>query len=79
MKIGKTNASLIFIYIESLNWAVCAMTGTSFGDVTPQTDYEVLLSVVMMVLGATFYGKIFADFESIMYVTRTEKLEKRLE
>ena len=64
-------------YILALEWAVSSMTGSCFGDVIPMTDIEVLASVIIMVIGSTFYGQIFADFESIIYVSRMEKLEKK--
>ena len=53
------------------------MTGNSFGDVTPYTNMEIIVATIMMVMGATFYGKIFADFESLMILTRSDKIEKR--
>ena len=64
-------------YILALEWAVSSMTGSCFGDVVPMTDIEVFASVIIMVIGSTFYGQIFADFESIIYVSRMEKLEKK--
>lgn len=65
-------------YVLALEWAVSSMTGSCFGDVTPTTNLEVLTSVIIMVIGSTFYCQIFADFETIIYVSRMEKLEKKL-
>jgi len=64
-------------YVLAMEWAVSTMTGTCFGDVVPMTSIEIFASVIIMVVGSTFYGQIFADFEAIIYVSRFEKLEKR--
>lgn len=63
-------------YMLALEWSVSTMTGTCFGDVNPTTDLEILAAVMIMIIGSTFYCQIFADFETIIYVLRLEKLEK---
>lgn len=63
-------------YILALEWAVSTMTGTCFGDVFPTTDIEIFATVIIMVIGSTFYCQIFADFETIIYVLRLENLQK---
>ena len=65
-------------YILALEWAVSSMTGSCFGDVVPTTKIEIFASVIIMIIGSTFYCQIFADFETIIYITRFEKLEKKL-
>lgn len=50
-----------------------AMTGNSFGTVTPKTRYEMIDGTIVMVLGATFYGKIFADFGSLIWLMNQEE------
>ena len=64
-------------YVLGLEWAVSTMTGSCFGDVFPTSDIEIFASVLIMVIGSTFYCQIFADFETIIYILRLEKLEKR--
>lgn len=71
------NETIVTKYIFSASWAVSTMTGNSYGDVTPQTMPEMILSLVMMVLGASFYGKLFADFATIMEIVRADKVEKK--
>ena len=68
---------LIDTYLDSLVWAVSAMTGASYGDVTPNTSQEIVISVMMLVIGASFYGKVFADFEKIIQINKLEKIEKK--
>ena len=64
-------------YVLGLEWAVSTMTGSCFGDVFPTSNLEIFASVLIMVIGSTFYCQIFADFETIIYILRLEKLEKR--
>ncbi len=53
------------------------MTGCSFGDVVPVTYNESLIATIMMVFGATFYGKVFGDFEALMQLTRGDIVFKK--
>ena len=49
------------------------MTGCSFGDVSPRTFYEMLITLFIHLVGAAFLAKIFADFASLMYLLGIEK------
>ena len=64
-------------YISSLSWGVATMTGCSFGDVSPGNFLENFITMIMMVFGASFYGKIFADFESILAFMHGDSSEKK--
>jgi len=71
------DASLTRKYIDAVFGAVCAMSGNSFGDVTPQTTNERVVAIITMVIGATAYAKIFSDFEYIVSSLGKEKKELR--
>jgi len=53
------------------------MTGNSFGDVTPQNTQEEFISVLIMVLGASVFAKVFSDFEYIISMLGREKQQHR--
>lgn len=55
------------------------MTGNSFGYVTPRGVIETSIALLFMVLGACFSAMIFADFESLMDLTRSAEVEKKIE
>ena len=76
LRTKRDKLAIIDKYLDSFVWAVSAMTGASFGDVTPNTEFEIVLSIIMMILGASFYGKVFADFEKIIHIYLKDKLEK---
>lgn len=39
------------------------MIGSSFGDVSPTNELEIVLTIIVMLSGSTFYCKIFSDLE----------------
>ena len=53
-----------------------AITGNSFGFAIPESDIEDFVSTIFMALGAAFLAMVFADFESLMNLTRSESIEK---
>lgn len=53
------------------------MLGGSFGDVTPKTTYEIIISIIMMLVGAIFYAKIFAEFEKITFMRARESIMRK--
>jgi hypothetical protein len=56
-------SDLLKSYIYSFSWAVEAMTGNSFGEVTPKTVNEMVCATVFILLGAFVYSKIYAGFD----------------
>jgi len=66
---------LLSIYILSLNWGVCCMSGATYGDIYPASIAEMWVAVIFMVLGATFYAKVFGDFVGIIDILRSEFTE----
>lgn len=53
------------------------MTGCSYGDVTPRSFNEVIVSLVIYVVGACILAKVFGDFASLMYLLSIEKAQER--
>ena len=72
-----SSAGLVEHYIYSVSWAICTMTGNSFGDVSPKTDWEMVVSLVIMVLGVTFYAKTISDLQGLLYFINSAKIENR--
>ena len=38
------------------------MTSIGYGDILPLTDYEKIVALFVMILGASVYGEIFGKF-----------------
>ena len=63
--------------MNSLSWATYVLTGTSFNDVYPVSNNEFTLTLLLMVMGALIYGKMFGDFEKAMHLLNHEKHLKK--
>ena len=68
-----TNAPNVQKYIDSSVWAVSTLTGCSFGDVTPRTVNEIIVSLLVFLTGMILLAIIFSDFASLMYLLDIEK------
>ena len=53
------------------------MTGSSFGDIIPYTNYEIFLTILTMLIGVGFYGNLFGSFEQILTLLRSDMMEKK--
>lgn len=69
--------NLINLYLNSLSWGTYVLTGTSFNDIHPVNKTEIGLSLILLVMGALIYGKIFGDFEKAMHLINQEKHIKK--
>ena len=72
---GKEDADFGNKYVDSLLWAVTTMAGCSFGDVTSITYFEMIMSILFFLVGASALAKVFADFASLMYLLSIEKTQ----
>jgi len=64
-------------YIDSCLWAVSTLTACSFGDVTPRTLEEVLLSLVTLLAGVLMIAMIFSDFANLMYLLDADRAQAK--
>jgi len=63
--------------MDSCLWAVSTLVACSFGDVTPRTLQEVILSLVTLLVGVMLIAMIFSDFASLMYLLDIERSQAR--
>ena len=45
-------------YIYSLYWAITTIVTVGYGDITPQNEYEILVTICIEVVGAAVFGYI---------------------
>ena len=64
-------------YVDASLWCMSTITGSSFGDVTPETRAEKILALIMMPMGAIFFVKIFSDFVEILGLNQSEERETK--
>lgn len=72
-----SDASILIKYTYATDWAVGALTGCNFADVTPQTLQEVILTIIIFLMGILLLAKIFSDFASLFYLLDTENSQAK--
>ncbi len=70
-------ASPIKQYILSLYWAVTTMATIGYGDITPKRNVEYISTIIIMLLGASFYAFIIGNIASLISELDTAKLNYR--
>ena len=48
-------------YLVALYWAITSLATVGYGDITPNTNAEVVLAMVVMISGTTFFGALTAS------------------
>lgn len=64
-------------YVEALMYSVSALTGCAVGIIYPSTYMEVILTIIIMVIGATMFAKVFADFGALMYLFSEANIQNK--
>eukprot|EP00930_Biecheleria_cincta_P001400 TRINITY_DN102540_c0_g1_i1.p1 TRINITY_DN102540_c0_g1~~TRINITY_DN102540_c0_g1_i1.p1 ORF type:complete len:685 (+),score=114.50 TRINITY_DN102540_c0_g1_i1:23-2056(+) len=53
-------------YVVAVYWSMTTLTTVGYGDITPTTDKERLLTIVAMVVGGAFYGIVVGSISSLV-------------
>jgi len=53
-------------YLAAWYWSMTTLTTVGYGDITPSTNTERLLTIFAMVIGASFYGYVVGSIASII-------------
>lgn len=68
---------VIDVYAASLYWAVATMSTVGYGDITPQTTRERMVTVVIMIFSSIVFGFLLSSIGSLLLDFSTFSSESR--
>ena len=63
---GLQDSSIIEQYVNSLYWAITTMTSIGYGDITPKSSLERLITVFLMCVASGAYALLINNVSSIV-------------
>jgi hypothetical protein len=66
VRAGIENADSFTQYLRSLYWAIVTMTTVGYGDITPLRNTEYILTIFVILLGATTYAFMIGNIASLI-------------
>ena len=63
------------VYVDACFWATSTLTSIGFGDLLPATYSEKVMSILVMVIGASVYGAIFGSIVAILEELNYKEVE----
>lgn len=63
---GLEDYDIITKYIRSLYWTVTTLTTVGYGDITPHLNYEYIVTILVMIMGASMYALIIGNIASLV-------------
>ena len=75
---GVLDSDLYTKYLASIYWAFSTLTTVGFGDVSANTNIERIFSVIVMVMGVSWYAFIISSISSIVHLfdRRNAKIQR---
>ena len=52
------------IYIRAVYWVITTMTTVGYGDITPNTNSQIIYAIIVMIIGVATYGYVIANLSS---------------
>ena len=65
-KLGLEDADPSEQYIYAMHWATQTITTVGYGDITANTNAEIVISLLWMLFGVAFYSFIIGNFSSLI-------------
>ncbi len=70
-------------YIKALYWSITTLTTVGYGDITPETNLQIIYTMIVQILGVGIYGYIIGNVANVLskkdpsraqYIENIEKL-----
>lgn len=58
---GDSSTNSFYYYSKSFYWAVMTMTTVGYGDITPSTEFELVVAIIGMVIGGFVFGLVVGN------------------
>jgi hypothetical protein len=68
MHIGIQDAEWPIKYIYSMYWSITTIVTVGYGDITPQNEYEVIVTIFTELIGCAVFGYLL----NVIGITMTE-------
>ncbi len=59
-----TGSDPLTTYLRAIYWVVTTMTTVGYGDITPQSNFQVMYAILIMMIGVATYGYVVANLSS---------------
>jgi len=73
VRYGIADSPVSTAYIASIYWSLTVLTTMGFGDITPGTDLERILTMLWMIVGVGFYSFTIGSLSSILSSVDTKE------
>ena len=73
--------NLLTAYNKSIYWTITTLTTIGYGDITPQSNWGRIYTMIVMLMGVAVYGAVIAKVSSLLIQKdrRTEVAKEKLE
>ena len=69
------SASVQELYVNSIYWAAQTLTTVGYGDFQAHNQFEMLITVIWMLLGAAFYSVVVGSLTSVIIDSNSSEEE----